>query len=149
MFLDLVKALTGKPLAADAWVARLQLPLDQLLARERGEYEAAVKGGPRVAPGGAFDMGMVVRLVRGAGLGGASLPLLPALHRCACMGARAARRAPPPGALNLRRALALAPPAQVDGDDVIADSRTDGGVGGACAKFKAWVRERYFQGAGA
>jgi hypothetical protein len=34
----------------------------------------------------------------------------------------------------------------VDGDTVIADSRHDGGFQGACAKFKAWVRERFFAG---
>jgi hypothetical protein len=46
-FLDLVASLTGKPLAADAWVARLRLPLPDLLAREKGEYEAALKAGPK------------------------------------------------------------------------------------------------------
>lgn len=34
----------------------------------------------------------------------------------------------------------------VHGDDVIADSRTDGGFEGACAKFKEWVRAQYFKG---
>ncbi len=47
MFLDLVNQLTGKPLAADAWVAKLQLPTDQLLAKEQQEYQAAVKAGPK------------------------------------------------------------------------------------------------------
>lgn len=47
MFLDLVHQLTGKPLVADAWVAKLQLPTDQLLAKEEQEYQAAVKSGPR------------------------------------------------------------------------------------------------------
>jgi hypothetical protein len=35
----------------------------------------------------------------------------------------------------------------VHGDDVIADSRTDGGFQAACAKFKKWVRATYFKGA--
>lgn len=47
MFLDLVQQLTGKPLAADAWVARLQRDTGALLAREKEQYEAAVKEGPK------------------------------------------------------------------------------------------------------
>lgn len=47
MFLDLVQQLTGKPLAADAWVARLQRDTASLLAREKEQYEAAVKAGPK------------------------------------------------------------------------------------------------------
>jgi hypothetical protein len=34
----------------------------------------------------------------------------------------------------------------VHGDEVISDSDTDGGFQGACAKFKAWVRQQYFAG---
>jgi hypothetical protein len=34
----------------------------------------------------------------------------------------------------------------VHGDEVISDSETDGGFQGACAKFKAWVRQQYFAG---
>jgi hypothetical protein len=34
----------------------------------------------------------------------------------------------------------------VHGDKVISDSDTDGGIQGACAKFKAWVRQQYFAG---
>lgn len=34
----------------------------------------------------------------------------------------------------------------VDGDEVIADSSADGGLQAACAKFKAWVRARFFEG---
>jgi hypothetical protein len=47
MFLDLVQQLTGKALAADAWVAKLQLPTDQLLAKQEQDYQVAVKAGPR------------------------------------------------------------------------------------------------------
>ena len=35
-FLDLVQQLTGKPLAADAWIAELQTPLDKLVGGSRG-----------------------------------------------------------------------------------------------------------------
>lgn len=31
----------------------------------------------------------------------------------------------------------------VDGDELIADSDTDGGFQGACGKFKDWVRAKY------
>lgn len=34
----------------------------------------------------------------------------------------------------------------VDGDELISDSDADGGFQGACAKFKDWVRARYFGG---
>ena len=47
MFLDLVQQLTGKPLAADAWVAGLKVDTQELLAKEKQDYEAAVKAGPR------------------------------------------------------------------------------------------------------
>lgn len=47
MFLDLVEQLTGKPLAADAWVARLQRDTQALMEREKEQYEAAVKAGPK------------------------------------------------------------------------------------------------------
>ncbi|GBF88826.1 oligoendopeptidase f [Raphidocelis subcapitata] len=96
MFLDLVEGLTGRPLSGDAWVARLQLPLEQLLVREKEEYGRAIKEGPSIPPGADFDIGMAVRLVHG--------------------------------------------------DEVIADSRADGGLRGACSKFKAWVRAKYFGG---
>jgi hypothetical protein len=47
MFLDLVQQLTGKPLVADAWVNRLQRDTQALLAREKEQYEAAIKAGPK------------------------------------------------------------------------------------------------------
>jgi hypothetical protein len=47
MFLDLVQQLTGKPLVADAWVNRLKRDTQALLAREKEQYEAAVKAGPK------------------------------------------------------------------------------------------------------
>lgn len=63
MFLDLVQQLTGKPLAADAWVARLQRDTGALLVLEKEQYEAAVKAGPKFKPGSEIDIGMRVRLV--------------------------------------------------------------------------------------
>lgn len=39
--------MAGKPLAADAWVAKLKVPTDELLAKEKQEYEAAIKAGPK------------------------------------------------------------------------------------------------------
>jgi hypothetical protein len=32
----------------------------------------------------------------------------------------------------------------VDGDEVIADSAADGGIDASCAKFKAWVQQKFF-----
>jgi hypothetical protein len=55
MFLDLVEGLTGGPLAADAWVGRLRAPLDELLAAERREYDAAVKEGPKWVRGSTWE----------------------------------------------------------------------------------------------
>ena len=34
----------------------------------------------------------------------------------------------------------------VHGDEEISDSQTDGGFEQACAKFKSWVRQHYFEG---
>merc|ERR1719454_250274 len=63
MFLDLVEELTGKPLTGDAWVSELKEPLDEVLKKEKVDYEAAVKAGPAVA--GDLDLGMRVRIVDG------------------------------------------------------------------------------------
>jgi len=65
MFLDLVQQLTGKPLAADAWVAGLKVDTQELLAKEKQDYEAAVKAGPRYKAGEEVDIGMRIRLVHG------------------------------------------------------------------------------------
>ena len=65
-FLSLVEALTGAPLSGDAWVARLQAPLEAHVAEEHKEYEAAAKAGPALPPGGGADLGMRVVLVHGA-----------------------------------------------------------------------------------
>ncbi|KAF8067346.1 pam-b [Scenedesmus sp. PABB004] len=64
-FLDLVAGLTGRPLGSAAWVARLQMPIEELLAKEREDYDAAVKAGPRFKPGSEADINMRVRLVDG------------------------------------------------------------------------------------
>jgi len=64
-FLDLVQKLTGKPLAADAWVHELERPLDQVLREEKIEYEAAAAAGPAIKPGQEPDLGMRVILAHG------------------------------------------------------------------------------------
>merc|ERR1712232_745651 len=63
MFLDLVEGLTGKPLTGDAWVAELKEPLEEVLKKERADYEEAIKAGPAVT--GDVDLGMRVRIVDG------------------------------------------------------------------------------------
>lgn len=63
MFLDLVEGLTGKPLTADAWVTCLKEPLDEHLAQERKEYDAALQIG--VAVTGELDLEMRVRIADG------------------------------------------------------------------------------------
>ena len=63
-FLGLVEKLTGKPLSADAWVADLNEDLEERIAKEKQEYEAAVKAGPRVALP-EVDLGMQVVVVNG------------------------------------------------------------------------------------
>lgn len=64
MFLDLVEGLTGKPLTGESWVKELQQPLEEAVAHEKAEYEAAVKAGMAVT--GELDLGMRVRLVDGS-----------------------------------------------------------------------------------
>jgi len=41
-FLELVKELTGKELSGAAWIAKLKEPVEEKVARQRKEYEAAV-----------------------------------------------------------------------------------------------------------
>jgi hypothetical protein len=65
-FLALVEGLTGAPLSGDAWVAELQVPLEELVASEKKEYAAAVAAGPALPPGGGADIGMRCVLVHGA-----------------------------------------------------------------------------------
>ena len=90
-FADLVRAVTGADLSADAWVAELNWDLEKVIAEEKAAYEAGVAAGPRIPPGAPVDLGMRVQIVHG--------------------------------------------------DELIADSATDGGFVGADAKFKAWIKE--------
>lgn len=48
-YLELVKQVTGKPLSADAWVAVLEEPLEEKLAKEKAAFEEGVARGPRFA----------------------------------------------------------------------------------------------------
>lgn len=64
-FLDLVQTLTGSPLSAEAWVQRLQTPVEVVLKTESEAYELAVKTGPTYAPGSDVDLDMRVLLVHG------------------------------------------------------------------------------------
>jgi hypothetical protein len=97
-FLPLVEDLTGSPLSADAWVQELEADVEEVVAQEKKDYDAAIAaGGAKFKTGDAAveeALKMRVRLVHGA--------------------------------------------------EVISDSAVDGGLGGACGKFAAWVRETYF-----
>mmetsp|Transcript_43714 Transcript_43714/g.139326 ORF Transcript_43714/g.139326 Transcript_43714/m.139326 type:complete len:349 (+) Transcript_43714:1235-2281(+) len=64
-FLDLVSELTGKPLAADAWVESLAEDMEAHIAEEKAAYEAAVAAGPAHKVGEEVDLGMRVVLVHG------------------------------------------------------------------------------------
>ena len=151
-FLDLVAALTGKPLAGDAWVEMLQEPTEALLASERADNDAAVAAGPRFPPGAEVDIGALPPPLP------PSLPLpLPLQHALPIGTARA-----PPASCSQSPNLSPSHPLQpqytsnpkttgmrvilVHGDAVIADSSTDGGLLAACRKFKAWVRATFFGG---
>lgn len=65
-YLDLVRGLTGTPLSGDAWVARLQAPLESVIASEKADYDAAVAAGPLLSPGSGADLDMRVVLAHGA-----------------------------------------------------------------------------------
>ena len=64
-YLDLVEAVTGAPLGADAWVADLEKGIEEVVAAERADYDAAVAAGPAIPPGGDADLDMRVLLVHG------------------------------------------------------------------------------------
>jgi hypothetical protein len=55
-FRDLVQRMTGKPLSADAWVADLEVSLEQALAEEKAAYDEALAAGPKFAAGTAVDL---------------------------------------------------------------------------------------------
>ncbi len=49
--LTLVQRVTGHPLSADAWVAELEADVEEVVEREKADYVAAVKVGPKFKPG--------------------------------------------------------------------------------------------------
>ena len=64
-FLRMVQNLTGAPLSHDAWVGSLGKSVDDLIAEERAEYEAAVAAGPATANADSVDLGMRALFVHG------------------------------------------------------------------------------------
>lgn len=65
-FLDLVKELTGRELSGDAWVQALKESVDDKIAREQREYNAAIVGGSaKDECQDDVDLNMVVRFVDG------------------------------------------------------------------------------------
>ena len=64
-FLGLVEALTGAPLTGDAWVEALRTPLEQLLASEKKEYEAALLECPAGESATEVDLDMRIKIVDG------------------------------------------------------------------------------------
>ena len=62
LFFDLVKSMTGSPLTADAWVAVLAEPVEDLLKREKAEYDAGVAEAKEVV---AIELGCRLELVHG------------------------------------------------------------------------------------
>jgi oligoendopeptidase F len=61
-FLDLVKDLTGKELSGEAWVAELSQTVDERVASEKKDYEAAIA---EAKVHGEPDLNMTVRFVDG------------------------------------------------------------------------------------
>jgi len=64
-FLDLVEKLTGKALTADAWVNALNEDLEELVVKEKADYEEGIKTGPKFPPGADIDLDMRVLAVDG------------------------------------------------------------------------------------
>lgn len=64
-FMDLVRELTGKPLSAAAWVAKLRANTEALVVSERQQYDSAVAAGPTYPAGHDVDLAMRVLLVHG------------------------------------------------------------------------------------
>jgi hypothetical protein len=64
-FLDLVAKLTQKPLTSQAWVEKLQQPLEVVLQEEKEAYERAVVAGPKYPRGASVDLEMRILLVHG------------------------------------------------------------------------------------
>lgn len=62
MFLDLVERFTGEPLSCKAWVKELSTPIDEVIASEKKDYDAAVAAPERDDP---VELNMQMRLVHG------------------------------------------------------------------------------------
>lgn len=63
-FLEIVKELTGKELSGDAWINALEESIEDKIAREKKEYDAAIQ--EKAAEGcDDIDLDMVVRFVDG------------------------------------------------------------------------------------
>lgn len=50
-FLTLVERVTAAPLTADAWVAELEAPVEEVVAQQKADYDAALPKGARYATG--------------------------------------------------------------------------------------------------
>lgn len=64
-FLEIVKELTGKELTGEAWINSLQESVDDKIAREKKEYDAAIKESATAKECEDLDLDMVVRFVDG------------------------------------------------------------------------------------
>jgi hypothetical protein len=62
-FLEIVKELTGKELSGEAWISALEESVDDKIARERKEYDAAIAEQKNEC--NDFDLDMTVRFVDG------------------------------------------------------------------------------------
>lgn len=93
-FLDLVEDLTGKPLSGDAWVESLRENVDDLVEKEKLEYQNMMEkcSNDEEKDDEVLDLNMTVKFV--------------------------------------------------DGDTLIADSATEGGLLQACRAFEKFVSDR-------
>lgn len=64
-FLDLVEEMTGKPLTSKAWVNELACPVSEKIAKERHEYDSAVRGTLDAPARSADDLNMVLEICHG------------------------------------------------------------------------------------
>lgn len=71
-YLELVEKVTGKPLAADAWVSVLEEPLEEKLAKDKVAFEEGVARGPKFASlekkegdSSSLDLGARIVVVHG------------------------------------------------------------------------------------
>lgn len=64
-FLEIVKELTGKELSGDAWISALKESIDDKIAREKKEYDAAIAENAEKEECNDLDLDMTVRFVDG------------------------------------------------------------------------------------